>query len=307
MRIAFAGSGGFGVPTLRRLAATYGVLLVVSQPDRPAGRGLMLTSPPTKEVAQELGIPVVQPRTINAPPVLDQLRALQLDFLVVAAFGQFLREPVLTLPKHGCVNIHASLLPAYRGAAPVAWAVIRGERETGVTTFVLDEGMDTGPLLLQRSVPIGPDETAGELERRLAQVGADLIVETLEGMAKGEIVPRPQPQEGTVAPKLHKEDGRIRWEWEARRIHDLVRGTNPWPGAQTTLRDKLVKVHRTRVVDEEAGHIPPGAILPRRDRLLVATGKGILEILELQPAGCRAISGPEFVHGYCRVPGERFA
>ncbi len=306
MRVAFAGTGAFGAPALRRLAATYGVLLVITQPDRPAGRGLKLTPPPTKEVAEELGIPVIQPRSINTPAVLDELRSLSLDFLVVASFGQFLREPVLTLPKHGCVNIHASLLPAYRGAAPVAWAIIRGERETGVTTFVLDEGMDTGPLLLQRSVPIGPDETAGELERRLAEVGADLIVATLEGMANGAVVPRPQPEEGTLAPKLHKEDGRIRWEGEARRIHDLVRGTNPWPGAHTTLRDRLVKVHRTRVVSEEPVDLPPGAILPRRDRLLVATGMGVLEIIELQPAGYRSISGPEFVCGYCRAPGERF-
>jgi len=306
LRVAFAGTGGFGVPALRRLAQTYGVLLVITQPDRPAGRGLKLTPPPAKEVAHELGVPILQPRTINAPAVLDQLRALQPDFLVVAAFGQFLREPVLTLPKHGCVNIHASLLPRYRGAAPVAWAIIRGERETGVTTFVLDEGMDTGPLLLQRAVPIGPDETAGELEARLAQVGAELIVETLEGIANGEVVPRPQPEEGTLAPKLHKEDGRIRWEGEARRIHDLVRGTNPWPGAHTTLRDRLVKVHRTRIATEEPIDLPAGAILPRRDRLLVATGLGVLEIIELQPAGCRSISGPEFVRGYCRTPGERF-
>lgn len=306
MRVAFAGTGAFGVPALRRLAQTYGVLLVITQPDRPAGRGLHLTPPPAKVAAGELGIPVLQPRTINAPVVLQQLRELDLDTLVVAAFGQFLREDVLRLPRLGCVNIHASLLPKYRGAAPVAWAILRGERETGVTTFVLDEGMDTGPLLMQRSVTIGPEETAGELEARLAQVGAELIVETLDGIANGEVVPRPQPAEGTLAPKLHKEDGRIRWEWEAWRIHNLVRGTNPWPGAQTTLRDKPVKVHRTRIVDEEDTRTPPGAILPRRDRLLVATGLGVLEIIELQPAGCRSISGPEFVRGYCRTPGERF-
>ncbi len=282
------------------------MLLVITQPDRPAGRGLALTAPPTKEVARELGIPVLQPRSINALSALDQLRELDLDVLVVAAFGQFLREGVLRLPRLGCVNIHASLLPKYRGAAPVAWAILRGETETGVTTFVLDEGMDTGPCLLQRTVAVGPDETAGELEARLAEVGADLIVESLEGIATGQIVPIPQPAEGTLAPKLHREDGRIRWEWEARRIHDLVRGTHPWPGAHTTLRDRLVKVHRTRVVEDEGGRAP-GTILPRRDRLLVATGRGTLEILELQPAGCRTISGPEFNRGYCRIPGTRFA
>lgn len=294
------------MPALHRLAERYGVLLAITQPDRPAGRGLKLTPPPVKVVAQELGIPILQPRTINAPSVLDQLQALDLDALVVAAFGQFLRPAVFGLPRLGTVNIHASLLPRYRGAAPVAWAIIRGERETGVTTFVLDEGMDTGPVLLQRAVAIGPDETAGELEARLAAVGADLIVESLDGMARGEVVPRPQPEGGTLAPKLHKEDGRIRWEWEARRIHDLVRGTNPWPGAHTTLRDKLVKVHRTRVVDEAAAEAPGGTILPRRDRFLVAAGRGVVEVLEIQPAGCRVLSGPEFARGYCRDQGGRF-
>lgn len=306
MRIAFAGTGAFGVPALHRLAEICNVVLVVSQPDRPAGRGLRLTAPPTKAAAEELGIAVLQPRTINAPAVLDQLRGLDLDFLVVAAFGQFLRAPVLGLPRHRCVNIHGSLLPEYRGAAPVAWAIIRGETETGVTTFVLDEGMDTGPLVLQRAVPIGPEETAGALESRLAAVGADIIVESLEGVASGQLVPTPQANEGTLAPKLHKEDGRIRWEWGARRIHDLVRGTHPWPGAHATLRDKLVKVHRTRILEGSADGVDPGTILPRRDRLLVAVGAGILEILDLQPAGCRIITGQEFVHGYCRGPGERF-
>lgn len=306
MRVAFAGSGAFGVPALCRLAETYGVLLVISQPDRPAGRGLKLTAPPTKAAAQELGIPVLQPRTINAPAMLGQLRSLDLDFLVVAAFGQFVREPVLSLPGHGCVNIHASLLPAYRGAAPVAWAVIRGERETGVTTFVLDEGMDTGPILLQRAVPIAEEDTAGEVESRLAALGAELIVESLRGVADGTVPPWPQPEEGTLAPKLHKEDGRIRWEWAARQVHDRVRGTNPWPGAHTTLRDRLVKVHRTRVVAEDRVEALPGAILPRHDRLLVAAGKGVLEVLELQPAGCRILTGREFANGYCRCPGGRF-
>jgi methionyl-tRNA formyltransferase len=307
VRVAFAGSGAFGVPALARLAETYGVLAVVSQPDRPAGRGLELAAPPVKRAAQDLGIPLIQPRTINAPEVLDRLRALDLDFLVVASFGQFLRSAALGLPRVAAVNIHASLLPKYRGAAPVAWAVIRGEAETGVTTFVLDEGMDTGPLLLQKAIPIGPDETAGELGARLADVGADLIVESLDGLARGDVVPRPQPAEGTLAPKLHREDGRIRWEGESRQIHDLVRGTHPWPGAHTTLRDKLVKVHRTRVVGGDAPGLPAGTILPRRDRLLVATGSGVIELLELQPAGCRPISGQEFLNGYCRAPGERFA
>lgn len=294
------------MPALERLCQAFGVLLVIAQPDRPAGRGLRLSSPPTVAAARRLGLPILQPNTINAPPALDQLRALNLDVLVVAAFGQFLAPPVLSLPRLGCVNLHASLLPRYRGAAPVAWAIIRGERETGVTTFLLDEGMDTGPILLQRAVPIGEEETAGELEGRLAALGAELLVETLHGLAAGTIHPRPQPAEGTLAPKLHKEDGRIRWTWDARQIHNLVRGTNPWPGAQTTLRERLVKVHHTRVVAGEGSAGAPGEILPRRDRLVAAAGSGALEVLELQPAGCRILSGREFINGYCRCGGERF-
>lgn len=289
-----------------RLARAFGIALVLTQPDRPAGRGLPLTPPPVKVAAQNLGLPILQPRSINKPEALEALRSLDLDLLVVAAFGQLLRSEVLRAPRLGCVNIHASLLPQYRGAAPVAWAVIRGEAETGVTTFLLDEGMDTGPILLQRRVPVGPEETAGELEARLAELGAELIVETIEGLLAGRIVPHAQPLEGTLAPKLHKEDGRIRWEWNTLRIHNLVRGTNPWPGAHTTLRDKLVKVHKSRPTEKPQPGLPPGTILPEKHGLFVTTGDGVLELLTVQPAGCRPITGRDFVNGYCRAPGERF-
>ncbi|MCR4392282.1 MAG: methionyl-tRNA formyltransferase [Candidatus Acetothermia bacterium] len=307
VRLAFAGTSRFAVPALQVLARRFGLVLVVTQPDRPAGRGLPLTSPPVKEEAQRLGLPLVQPRSINAPDVVERLRSLDLDLLVVAAFGQLLRPAVLSLPRLGCVNIHASLLPNYRGAAPVAWAIIHGEEETGVTTFRLDEGMDTGPILLQHKAAIGPNDTAGELEARLAELGAELIVDTVEGLASGTLTPVPQPPEGTLAPKLHREDGRIRWDWETRRIHNLVRGTNPCPGAYTHFGERPVKVHRTRPVEEGRSDLPPGTILPRRDRLLVATGDGALELLEVQPAGCRAMSGRDFLNGYCRTAGERFA
>lgn len=350
---------------------------MVTQPDRPAGRGLKLTPPPVKVVAQELGLPIIQPKSINAQNVVEELRSLNLDLLVVAAFGQLLRTPVLRLPRLGCVNVHASLLPKYRGAAPINWALIHGETETGVTTFLMDEGMDTGPILLQRAVAVGPEETAGELEERLAELGAELALETVKGLWDGILVARPQPPNGPLAPKLHKEDGRIHWEWEARRIHNLVRGLSPKPGAHTTWDGELIKIYRTRVVEEgfdaellkdslswgsdhphhpslegppsllwgkssnsspleeEHPHYPfssggdssggehyssplwgehyfsplggeggvrggPGSVLSRRDKLLVITGKGVLEILELQPAGCRVISGRDFINGYCR-------
>lgn len=280
--------------------------LVITQPDRPAGRGLKLTPPPVKIAAQELNLPLLQPKSINGPEAVEILRGVNPDVLVVAAFGQLLRPVVLHLPRLGCVNVHASLLPKYRGAAPVHWALIHGERETGVTTFLMDEGMDTGPILLQRRTEIGPEEIAGELEERLAQMGAELAVETVEGLWHGELKPVPQPPNGPPAPKLHKEDGRIRWEWEAQRIHNFVRGLSPRPGAFTSWEGEHVKIFRTRVVTEEGGIVPPGTVLPRRDKLLVATGKGILEILELQPAGCRVLSGRDFLNGYCREDFGRF-
>ena len=237
---------------------------------------------------------------------MEFLRSLALDLLVTAAFGQLLRPVILRLPRLGCVNIHASLLPRYRGAAPINWAIINGERETGVTAFLMDEGMDTGPILLQRRTEIGPDETAGELEERLSQLGAELAVETVEKLWRGEIQPKPQPPNGPLAPKLHKEDGRIRWEWEARRIHNLVRGLSPRPGAFTTWQGNFVKILRTKVVEEGGMMGQPGCVLPRRDKLLVATGSGLLEICELQPAGCRCISGRDFLNGYCRQGFGRF-
>ncbi|MCS7240520.1 MAG: methionyl-tRNA formyltransferase, partial [Candidatus Bipolaricaulota bacterium] len=276
---------------LQALAERFGVLLVITQPDKPAGRGLKLTPPPVKLAAQKLGLPLLQPKSINSSDCVEVLRSLELDLLVTAAFGQLLRPVVLKIPRLGCVNVHASLLPKYRGAAPINWALIHGERESGVTTFLMDEGMDTGPILLQRSTPIDPNETAGELEERLARMGAALAVETVEKFWRGEIAPKPQPPNGPLAPKLHKEDGRIRWEWEARRIHNLVRGLSPKPGAYTTWQGELVKVLRTRVVEEGGSVGSPGSILPRRDRLFVAAGQGVLEVLELQPAGCRIISG----------------
>ena len=305
LRVAFAGTGTFAVPCLQALAETGQLVLVITQPDRPAGRGLKPTPPPVKEAAQKLGFPLIQPQSINSPEVLDQLRGLELDLLVVAAYGQLLKREVLGLPRLGCVNVHASLLPKYRGAAPVAWAILNGEEVTGVTTFLMDEGMDTGPILLQREVEIGPEETRGELEARLAQVGAELIVETVAGLAAGTLQPRPQPVAGTLAPRLKKEQSRTDWCWPAGKVHNWVRGMNPWPAAFTSFRGRLLKLHRSRVVDSTPQDLPPGTILPDKGALRVACGEGVVELLEVQPEGKRRMSGRDFLNGYRPRSGER--
>jgi len=303
LRIAFAGTGDFAVPVLHALAEAGRVLLVITQPDRPAGRGLSPKPPPVKTAAEELGLPVIQPRSINSPEILNRLRSLDLDLLAVAAFGQLLKTPVLKLPRLGCVNVHASLLPDYRGAAPVAWAILNGQRKTGVTIFLLDEGMDTGPILLQEEVEIGPDETRGELEARLAQLGGRLLVEAIQGYTAGRIRPRPQPAEGTLAPRLRKEDGRIDWDWPAERVHNWVRGMNPWPSAFTVFRGRLLKLHRTKVARAPEG--PAGSLIVRDRQLYVVCGEGAVELLEVQPEGKRRMSARDFLNGYRPRPGER--
>ena len=290
---------------MRALAERGWVVGVVTQPDRPAGRGLKPKSPPVKLAAQELGLEVLQPVSINRGDAVDWLAARSPDLMVVAAFGQLLKKHVLDLPKHGCINVHASLLPKYRGAAPIQWAIIRGERWTGVTIMLMDEGMDTGPILMQRAVEIGEDETGGELEERLAALGAELIVPAIEGYLEGRIRPKPQPEGGTLAPKIKEEHTRIDWGRSAREIHDLVRALNPSPLAYTTFRGKRVKLVRTALADVESGG-GPGEILRHRKRLLVATGEGVLEILSLRPEGKREISGLDFINGYRPSPGERF-
>ena len=301
-RIAFAGTGEFAVPVLRALTRAAEVVQVITQPDRPAGRGLKPKAPPVKEAAQRLGLPVVQPRSINAPETLNELGELDLDMLVTTAYGQLLKKPVLELPRLGCLNVHASLLPKYRGAAPVAWAIASGERFTGVTVFLMDEGMDTGPILLQRAVEIAPDETRGELERRLAELGGELAVAAVQGHASGKLRPRPQPKEGSLAPRLKKEDARIDWGWPAERVHNWVRAMNPWPSAFTYFRGRRLKLHRTRMGPELEG--APGELRPEGRRLFVICGEGTVELVEVQPEGKKVMSALDFLNGYRPRPGE---
>ena len=306
MRILFMGSPDLAVPVLEALHASYGLVGVVTQPDRPAGRGSRLRPPPVKTAAQALGVEVYQPPSLRDAAAQSRLAAWQPDVIVVAAYGQILPSAVLTLPLHGCLNLHASLLPRWRGASPIAAAILAGDGVTGVTLMQMDEGMDTGPILLQRAVEIAPDETRGELERRLAELGAELVVAAVRGYARGKLRPRPQPEEGSLAPRLKKDDARIDWNWPASKVHNWVRGMHPWPVAFTHFRGRLIRIHRTRLapVDKEA---PPGTLLPERGRLFVACGEGGVEVLQLQPAGKRIMSARDFLNGYRPVSAERFS
>jgi methionyl-tRNA formyltransferase len=299
VNLAFFGTSDFACPALRAVDDAYGVKLVVTQPDRPAGRHAKLHPSPVKQVALERDLPLIQPSNINNPDAIQQLADLSLDAIVVASYGQLLKSVVFDMPKVGTINIHASLLPAYRGAAPVNWAIMRGERRTGIATFFIEKGLDTGDVLMVDDLDIGPDETAIELEDRLANLGADVILKTLHGLANGSLTSTPQPKDGiSLAPSLTRENGHIDWRQPATQIHNLIRGTLPWPGAWTTLGNYRVKIHRTRLTDMPSGILKPGEIGPSEtDRLLIGTGDRLLEILQLQREGKSSVHGCDFLHG----------
>lgn len=294
MRIVFMGTPDFAVPSLDALvAAGHELLAVVAQPDRPSGRGQKLQSPPTIQRARELGLPTRQPKAIHSGPFRDWFASTGADVAVVVAYGRILKPWHLQAPRLGCINVHASLLPRYRGAAPVHWAVLNGDQETGVCTMRMAEGLDTGDILLCRETPIGPEETTAELWDRLARLGAELLVETLDGI--DHIVPRPQDHAlATLAPPLQKEDGRIDWTQSARRVHDRIRGLNSFPGAFTTLRGEGFKLWRSRVVE---GQGPPGTLLEVGPRLVVACGEGAVELLEAQLPGRKRQEVRELLNG----------
>ena len=305
MKLVFCGTPAFAVPTLEALvAAGHEVALVVSQPDRPVGRSQQLTAPPVKQVALAARIPVTQPEKIrNNAEFRAQLEAIAPDAIVVVAYGRIIPPWMLALPRLGCINLHGSLLPKYRGAAPIQWAVAMGDAVTGNTTMVLEEGLDTGPILLEQSVEIGPEQTAVGLFDLLAKTGAPLVVETLAGLAAGTIHPRPQNHEGaTFAPLLDREDGRM--DFAARTAHELFnrwRGFQPWPGAFTTLGGKKLIVHRM-AIDALSGagseHAEPGRIQIENHRLFVAcAGNTWLEFLELQLEGKKRLGVAEFLRG----------
>ena len=309
MRVVFLGSGQFAVPSLEALlAAGHEVRTVVTQPDKEKGRGRVLAPPPVKPVALARGLEVLQPRRIKAPDALEALRARAPDVQFVVAYGQILPRAVIEVAPLGTVNVHGSLLPRYRGAAPVQWAIVNGETETGVSTMLIDEGLDTGPVLLTRRTPIGEEETALELEARLARLGAELLVETLDGLASGRVRPVPQDHaRATHAPIIGKEDGRIDWTQPADAITRRVRGFHPWPGTVTTFAGRELKVLRARVTTPRAG-APGEVIAVERDGLVVACGRGTAVLLvEVQPESRRPMPAPAFAAGARIAPGARLA
>lgn len=296
MRIVFMGTPDFAVPCLARLLDDgHTVAGVFTQPDKPKGRKMILTPPPVKELALARRLPVFQPEKLRDGQALAQLRELAPELIVVVAYGKILPADILALPPLGCVNVHGSLLPKYRGAAPIQWTVIRGEPVAGVTSMYMDAGMDTGDMILKRETPVGENETAGELYERLSVLGADCLSETLGLIAAGTAPRTPQDSAlATMAPMLKKELGNMDLSRPAQELHNLVRGLNPWPGAWLRLPDgRLLKVHETRVREAFGA---PGALLDA-GRALFACGEGALELLTVQPEGKNRMSGPEWLRG----------
>ncbi len=306
MRLVFLGTPAFAVPTLERIVqAGHQVAAVITQPDRPRGRGQQTAAPPVKETAIRLGLPVYQPERVRRPEAIEYLRGLGLDAMVVVGYGQLIPQVVIDLAPLGIINVHASLLPKYRGAGPIQWAIVNGETRTGVTTMRIDAGLDTGDMLLKAETDIGMEETAIELGGRLAAMGADLLVDTLAGLADGSIAPCKQDSaQATYAPLLKKEDGRIDWRQPALAIHNKVRGLQPWPGAYTTLRGQPLHVWRSRIFGTPPSAGSPGTITSLRP-LVAATGDGLLELVELQLEGRKRMTGADFVNGQRLADNEQ--
>ena len=305
LRTVFMGTSSFALPTMKALAASEAVIAVVTQPDRPQGRGKKVLPPPAKECAVALGLTVWQPERVREPHFIEQLRASEPELIVVAAFGQILPPAVLAVPPRGCINVHPSLLPRYRGAAPINWAIIRGETKTGVTTYFMDEGMDTGAILLAREVEIKAAETAEDLGARLAGVGAEMLIETIQGIKQGGLHARPQDeQEVSYAPLLKKQDGLIRWEEEADQIRNQIRGLVPWPVAYTWWQGQRLKVYQGRVGATSGS---PGEIVSLHAGIEVACGTGSVIIEQLQREGGKRVGWAEFIRGHRLTPGARLS
>lgn len=307
MRVIFMGTPDFSVGTLEALIqAGHQVVLAVTQPDKPKGRGGKMQFPPVKETALEHGIPVFQPRKVREPENIEELRKYQADVIVVVAFGQILPREILELTPYGCINVHASLLPSYRGAAPIQWAVINGEAVSGVTTMQMDEGLDTGDMLLKTEVPLEPKETGGSLHDKLAAAGASLCVRTLKALEEGTVTPKKQGESPTAyASMLKKEMGEIFWEAPAISIERLIRGLNPWPSAYTGWQDKTMKIWEAEVLEEDSGQEPGTVVRVDKDGFLVQTGKGLLKVTALQIPGKKRMEADAFLRGYSMEPGEK--
>lgn len=306
LNLVFCGTPSFAVPTLEKLVASgFLVKLVVTQPDKPRGRGLELAASPVKQKAAELGLPITQPDKIKTNQEFrEQLEALRPDAIIVVGYGRIIPQWMIDLPRFGNVNLHASLLPKYRGAAPIQWAIASGENVTGVTTMRIDAGLDTGDILLQKEVPIAPNDTAVSLAPALASIGADLMIKTLHSLEAGLIRPVPQDHaRASLAPILQKEDGRIDFRRTAAEICNRLRGFQPWPGAFTTFRGKNLQVWDAVAAERSA---PAGELLVENDVLLAGCQQGgALALLEVQPEGKKRMRGSDFVHGYRPQSGEK--
>lgn len=307
MKLVFMGTPPFAEQALRALAASgHQILAVVTRVDKPSGRGKVLAAPSVKVAAVELGIPVLQPVRIKDPAVLNELTLLRPDVIVVAAYGQILSREILSLPRFGCLNIHASLLPAWRGASPINHAIMNGDTETGITIMQMDEGMDTGAILLQASLPIELQDTTGSLAEKLSLLGARLILDALVRIEIDGLTPIAQDDSiATFAPLLKKHDGRINWTSSATQIKNRVRGLSPWPGAFTTLDGKTFKILEADVI---SGTDAPGKIsIGIHDTIVVGTGDMLLSILRLQPEGKKGMTAGEFLRGQRAITGKNFA
>lgn len=311
MRLVFMGTPEYAVPTLRALVREgHDVVGVFTQPDRPAGRGKNLKPSPVKVVAEELGLTVFQPLRIKTAEGIQLLKDLAPDSIIVVAYGQILSKDILQIPLRGCINVHASLLPAYRGAAPIHWALMKGETLTGVTTMLMDEGLDTGDMLLKREIAVSNEATTGEIHDQLANLGAGLLIETLVELESGRLIQIPQTGETNYAPLLKREHERLDWSRSAVELHHQVRGLNPWPGAYTTFRGEVLKVWRSALFlqADQGAHITESGQIIRvvEDGLLVQAGEGVLRILEVQPAGKRSMLAKAFFNGRHGQAGESF-
>ena len=308
MRVLFMGSGEFALPSLAALLdSSHQVLALVTQPDKPAGRGHEMRMPRTKELALERGIPVHQPPKVRAEPAVGLLRGLAPEAIVVVAYGQIIPQSILDIPPRGIVNVHGSLLPRYRGAAPIQWAIARGETATGVTTMLMDAGLDTGPILLQKEIAISEDDTGRSLAAKLAPVGAALLLETLARWERGEITPRPQDDsKATLAPRIKKEDALVDWSRPAPEIHCRVRAFDPWPVAFVPLEEGPLRIWKTRPAPSGRAASDPGRILAvEAEALLVACGGGsTIALGEVQPAGKGRMTAAAYARGKRLAPGD---
>jgi len=301
MRLVFLGTPAFAVPTLDAMVkAGHDVASVVTQPDRPRGRGQNAAASPVKQAALRLGLEVYQPERVRRPEAVEYLRGVGCEAMVVVGYGQIIPQVVIDLAPHGIINVHASLLPRYRGAGPIQWAIVRGETRTGVTTMRINAGLDTGDMLLKAETEIGPEENAVELGTRLAAMGAELLVETLEGLRAGTIVAEKQDDaQATLAPLLKKEDGAIDWRLPAGAIHNRVRGLQPWPGAETRFRGAALHIWKTRVVEAGEGDAErvPGSWLGLKPPVVVC-GEGAVELVEVQMEGRKRMGAGDFANGH---------